>query len=480
MIDGVEREMFDIYAPVFDAILGGFKLLREAPELGEMTPQPTSGARESTTDTPTQVPEESLSVESLPAALAAARCTFTTTGNDPIASWYWLRDPRYAAAGRWSCTGLPVDQDLPVTLMTLVTNGADGGSGYSAPAVVLAGDPASTDPAKMQVYLQNPLTEQDPANSHGAGYFTTGYLVIPAAQIGPDGAVQIVVARLPLDPHHVAINGQTLRLDTPRHAAAFRAEGDRIQGWTWLRDPAGAAFGEWRFAGLNPTAPTVLVLDLLVTDSSDRGAGYSALVEISASGPQGEMVTQVTHVQAQNPLFQQAPDDASGNGYRAFGSLALDPAQLPPSGELVVRLARANADDRHVAVNAESVQVVQPGATVTSEEIATTTPGDALGPTPDRLQDQASCEALGGRWGQIGLAPREACNLPTTDAGETCSDSDECESLCLADLTEEQKSQVNRGDLWLRTTGQCAAWQSLAGCLAPVENGVVSSILCID
>jgi hypothetical protein len=101
-------------------------------------------------------------------------------------------------------------------------------------------------------------------------------------------------------------------------------------------------------------------------------------------------------------------------------------------------------------------------------------------PTPEIPQDKASCEALGGRWGRIGLGPREQCNLPAVDAGMTCSDSDECEGMCLADLDEEEMDRVSRQGKELRTTGQCAAWRIVVGCLAVVEDGSVSSILCID
>lgn len=95
-------------------------------------------------------------------------------------------------------------------------------------------------------------------------------------------------------------------------------------------------------------------------------------------------------------------------------------------------------------------------------------------------KDQQSCLAAGGKWGRIGLGPREECNLPTTDAGAVCSDSSECESLCIAELSKTDQERVTRERAIIQTKGKCAAWRIVVGCIAPVENGQVKRILCID
>jgi hypothetical protein len=49
--------------------------------------------------------------------------------------------------------------------------------------------------------------------------------------------------------------------------------------------------------------------------------------------------------------------------------------------------------------------------------------------------DQKNCENQGGIYGKYGMAQLYQCNMPTTDAGVECYDSEECEGLCLADGT---------------------------------------------
>ena len=92
--------------------------------------------------------------------------------------------------------------------------------------------------------------------------------------------------------------------------------------------------------------------------------------------------------------------------------------------------------------------------------------------------DKESCEALGGRWGSIGLSLNEKCNLPTSDAGKECSNSAECEGSCIAELSEEDWDKAVRGIVY--TKGKCTAWKITVGCQAFVEDGKVEGILCVD
>lgn len=95
-------------------------------------------------------------------------------------------------------------------------------------------------------------------------------------------------------------------------------------------------------------------------------------------------------------------------------------------------------------------------------------------------QDQATCLAQGGRWGRIGLSPREQCNLPAPDAGRVCNDSSECTGLCLADLSPEEKERVTRQKVPVQTSGKCSNWVIVVGCVAEVESGQVRNIICRD
>jgi len=92
--------------------------------------------------------------------------------------------------------------------------------------------------------------------------------------------------------------------------------------------------------------------------------------------------------------------------------------------------------------------------------------------------DKESCEVLGGKWGRIGLSLEEGCNLPPSDAGKECSDSDECEGSCIAELSEEEWENAIHGVVY--TKGKCTAWKITVGCRDFVENGKVEGILCVD
>ena len=276
--------------------------------------------------------------------------------------------------------------------------------------------------------------------------------MLPADYVGDGGALQLQVERPAPMPYHVAVNEESLRFDAPRAAGAYTAEGTVVAGWTWLKDQAHAAYGEWRFTGLQPGLPAILALDLLVTDGAGGGAGYSAPLMLTISGTSAGAAPQVTVVQAQNLLFEEEPGDSGGRGYQAYGSLAVDPLQVDSGGELVVRLARSGETDRHVAVNENSVRLVQPGSTVGEG-----TGGAAATATPTAGLDQASCEALGGKWGRIGLSPRAQCNLPASDAGKECLSSSACEGLCVAELTHEELDAAMREGKVIHAAGKCSA-----------------------
>lgn len=50
--------------------------------------------------------------------------------------------------------------------------------------------------------------------------------------------------------------------------------------------------------------------------------------------------------------------------------------------------------------------------------------------------DKVFCEARGGKWEQRGFVGVLKCNLPTSDAGKECTDSSQCESVCIFDETK--------------------------------------------
>ena len=95
-------------------------------------------------------------------------------------------------------------------------------------------------------------------------------------------------------------------------------------------------------------------------------------------------------------------------------------------------------------------------------------------------EDKETCEAQKGEWGRFGLSIKEQCNLPTSDAGKTCSNQDECEGACLVDLSQEGQDRVTEQKEIIETNGRCTSWLFTYGCNAYVEDGKVAEILCTD
>lgn len=80
---------------------------------------------------------------------------------------------------------------------------------------------------------------------------------------------------------------------------------------------------------------------------------------------------------------------------------------------------------------------------------------------------EAECLAKGGRWGQWGLLPEEYCQIPSKDAGKSCTDGSECQyGLC---MNREQRSP-----------GVCASYRHEFGCYSIIRNGQPESTLCVD
>lgn len=88
------------------------------------------------------------------------------------------------------------------------------------------------------------------------------------------------------------------------------------------------------------------------------------------------------------------------------------------------------------------------------------------------------CQMKGGRWGRVGLNPAPQCNMPTSDAGKTCTDTKECEGTCMAELSAEDMAKLRRGEVIL-SKGKCTAWKLGAGCVVIIQDGR-AVMICID
>eukprot|EP00122_Pirum_gemmata_P019994 Pgem_evm1s18703 len=97
-------------------------------------------------------------------------------------------------------------------------------------------------------------------------------------------------------------------------------------------------------------------------------------------------------------------------------------------------------------------------------------------PTCSKWLGKENCETLNGVYGHHGLLGEVYCNCPTSDSGESCSSSTDCESnTCLCDKT----SWGSYG----KSHGKCAPYKANFGCYGVVThfNGHSQcNMLCVD
>jgi hypothetical protein len=89
------------------------------------------------------------------------------------------------------------------------------------------------------------------------------------------------------------------------------------------------------------------------------------------------------------------------------------------------------------------------------------------------------CKSKGGIWGIIGLSKEEKCNLPTSDSGKICSDSEECKGSCIAEVSEKEYKSLRGGDSKIQRKGKCSEYEINVGCLPFVNKGSIHMI-CVD
>ncbi|MCJ7826276.1 hypothetical protein MUP56_01505 [Patescibacteria group bacterium] len=93
-------------------------------------------------------------------------------------------------------------------------------------------------------------------------------------------------------------------------------------------------------------------------------------------------------------------------------------------------------------------------------------------------KDKEGCEEKGGTWKKLGPRPMEECNLPTSDGGKVCLGSNECEGVCLANISLDDIRKGMSGKLF-KTNGKCSTWIKVLGCVGYVYRGW-ASVVCAD
>jgi hypothetical protein len=87
-------------------------------------------------------------------------------------------------------------------------------------------------------------------------------------------------------------------------------------------------------------------------------------------------------------------------------------------------------------------------------------------------KNQQDCEQNGGDWGPQGLNQTLMCDMPAADAGKQCTNSDQCEGLCLAPPGVDLRTGTDG-------FGQCSPRQINFGCALRIEDRKIWSI-CTD
>ncbi|HYC67231.1 hypothetical protein [Brevundimonas sp.] len=88
--------------------------------------------------------------------------------------------------------------------------------------------------------------------------------------------------------------------------------------------------------------------------------------------------------------------------------------------------------------------------------------------------DAAACSARGGKMLPQGRMQTMRCVVSYTDAGNRCTDGDECQGDCRVE------DVANAPQAGAAAVGQCQATSSRFGCYTTVEDGKAEATICVD
>jgi hypothetical protein len=108
-----------------------------------------------------------------------------------------------------------------------------------------------------------------------------------------------------------------------------------------------------------------------------------------------------------------------------------------------------------------------------------TKPDDPCGKKKSLPKTKETCLQEGGVWKKQGPDPFETCNIKAMDRGSICTDNNDCEGWCQADITKNQLRQGMMGKLQIHGRGYCSVWRVELGCFGMLKAGKVS-VICID
>ena len=121
-----------------------------------------------------------------------------------ISGWHWLRSSGNTATWTFNTASFRNAKNVYINFNPLVTNGVNGGSGYSSNATLtVTGNGTKT----FSVPLTNPFRPTDPQNSSGIGYQAYGHSSSSIPVKLRDTSTLTVTAKYPFSGGcHVAVN----------------------------------------------------------------------------------------------------------------------------------------------------------------------------------------------------------------------------------------------------------------------------------
>ena len=88
--------------------------------------------------------------------------------------------------------------------------------------------------------------------------------------------------------------------------------------------------------------------------------------------------------------------------------------------------------------------------------------------------DASACAARGGKMLPQGRMQSLQCVVSYTDAGQRCTDGDDCQGDCrVEDVADAPQAGA-------AAVGQCQATSSRFGCYTTVESGKAEATICVD
>jgi hypothetical protein len=107
-------------------------------------------------------------------------------------------------------------------------------------------------------------------------------------------------------------------------------------------------------------------------------------------------------------------------------------------------------------------------------DLAQATPVAAQSASQTPKDEASACAARGGKMLPQGRMQTLQCVVSYTDAGQRCTDGDQCQGSCrIPDVAEAPRAGA-------AAVGQCQPTSSAFGCYTTVEDGKAEATICVD